>query len=26
MPEAAEAMGLPLRNAERLWTFARALA
>jgi RNA polymerase sigma factor (TIGR02999 family) len=24
MPEAAEAMGLPLRNAERLWTFARA--
>jgi RNA polymerase sigma factor (TIGR02999 family) len=24
MPEAAEAIGLPLRNAERLWTFARA--
>ena len=24
MPEAADAMGLPLRNAERLWTFARA--
>ncbi len=24
MPEAAEAMGLPLRGAERLWTFARA--
>jgi RNA polymerase sigma factor (TIGR02999 family) len=24
MPEAAEAMGLPLRSAERLWTFARA--
>ena len=24
MPEAAEAMGLPLRNTERLWTFARA--
>jgi RNA polymerase sigma factor (TIGR02999 family) len=24
MPEAAEALGLPLRNAERLWTFARA--
>jgi RNA polymerase sigma factor (TIGR02999 family) len=24
MPEAAKAMGLPLRNAERLWTFARA--
>ena len=24
MPEAAEAMGLPLRNAERLWSFARA--
>lgn len=23
-PEAAEAMGLPLRNAERLWSFARA--
>jgi RNA polymerase sigma factor (TIGR02999 family) len=24
MPEAAEAMGLPLRSAERLWNFARA--
>lgn len=24
MPEAAEAMGLSLRSAERLWTFARA--
>jgi RNA polymerase sigma factor (TIGR02999 family) len=24
MPEAAEAMDLPLRGAERLWTFARA--
>lgn len=24
MPEAAEAMGLPLRSAERLWAFARA--
>ncbi len=24
MPQAAEAMGLPLRSAERLWTFARA--
>jgi len=24
MPEAADAMGLPLRNTERLWTFARA--
>jgi RNA polymerase sigma factor (TIGR02999 family) len=24
MPESAEAMGLPLRSAERLWTFARA--
>jgi RNA polymerase sigma factor (TIGR02999 family) len=24
MAEAAEAMGLPLRSAERLWTFARA--
>jgi len=24
MPEAAEAMGVPLRAAERLWTFARA--
>lgn len=24
MPEAAEAMDLPLRSAERLWTFARA--
>jgi RNA polymerase sigma factor (TIGR02999 family) len=24
MPEAADAMDLPLRNAERLWTFARA--
>jgi RNA polymerase sigma factor (TIGR02999 family) len=24
MPEAAEAMGLPLRNTERLWSFARA--
>jgi RNA polymerase sigma factor (TIGR02999 family) len=24
MPEAAEAMNLPLRSAERLWTFARA--
>ena len=24
MPEAAAAMGLPLRSAERLWTFARA--
>jgi RNA polymerase sigma factor (TIGR02999 family) len=24
MPEAAEALGIPLRNAERLWTFARA--
>ena len=24
MPEAAEAMNLPLRNAERLWTFAKA--
>jgi RNA polymerase sigma factor (TIGR02999 family) len=24
MSEAAEALGLPLRNAERLWTFARA--
>jgi RNA polymerase sigma factor (TIGR02999 family) len=24
MPEAAEAMGLPLRSVERLWTFARA--
>jgi len=24
MPEAAEAMGMPLRSAERLWTFARA--
>ena len=24
MPESAEAMGLPLRSVERLWTFARA--
>ncbi|MCD6050880.1 MAG: polymerase sigma factor SigL [Verrucomicrobia bacterium] len=24
MPESAEALGLPLRNTERLWTFARA--
>jgi RNA polymerase sigma factor (TIGR02999 family) len=24
MPEAADAMGLPLRSAERLWAFARA--
>ena len=24
MPEAADAMGLPLRSAERLWTFSRA--
>jgi RNA polymerase sigma factor (TIGR02999 family) len=24
MPEAAEALGLPLRSAERIWTFARA--
>ena len=24
MPEAAEALGLPLRSAERLWTFAKA--
>ena len=24
MAEAADALGLPLRNAERLWTFARA--
>ena len=24
MPEAAEAMNLPLRSAERLWTFAKA--
>lgn len=24
MPEAAAAMGMPQRNAERLWTFARA--
>lgn len=24
MPEAATAMGIPLRSAERLWTFARA--
>jgi DNA-directed RNA polymerase specialized sigma24 family protein len=24
MPETAEAMGLPLRSAERLWTFSRA--
>ena len=24
MPETAEVLGLPLRNAERLWTFARA--
>ena len=24
MPEASEAMALPLRSAERLWTFARA--
>jgi RNA polymerase sigma factor (TIGR02999 family) len=24
MPEAAEAMGMPLRSVERLWTFARA--
>ena len=24
MPDAAEALGIPLRNAERLWTFARA--
>lgn len=24
MPEAAETMGMPLRSAERLWTFARA--
>jgi RNA polymerase sigma factor (TIGR02999 family) len=24
MPEAAEGLGLPLRSAERLWTFARA--
>jgi DNA-directed RNA polymerase specialized sigma24 family protein len=24
MPEAAEALELPLRSAERLWTFARA--
>jgi RNA polymerase sigma factor (TIGR02999 family) len=24
MPEASEAMGIPLRSAERLWTFARA--
>ena len=24
MPEAAEALGMPLRSAERLWTFARA--
>lgn len=23
MPEAAEALGIPLRNAERLWTFAK---
>lgn len=23
MPEAAEAMGMPLRNTERLWTFAK---
>ncbi len=24
MPEAAEVLGMPLRSAERLWTFARA--
>ncbi len=24
MPEASDAMGIPLRSAERLWTFARA--
>jgi RNA polymerase sigma factor (TIGR02999 family) len=24
MPEAADVLGLPLRNVERLWTFARA--
>jgi DNA-directed RNA polymerase specialized sigma24 family protein len=24
MPESAEAMGLPLRSAERMWAFARA--
>ena len=24
MPEAAEALGIPLRSAERLWSFARA--
>ena len=24
MPQAAEALGLPLRSAERIWTFARA--
>ena len=24
MPEAADTLGLPLRSAERLWTFARA--
>ncbi len=24
MPEAAEALGIPLRSAERLWTFAKA--
>jgi RNA polymerase sigma factor (TIGR02999 family) len=24
MPEAAEVLGMPLRTAERLWTFARA--
>ena len=24
MPEAAEALGVPLRSAERVWTFARA--
>jgi hypothetical protein len=24
MPEAADALGMSLRNTERLWTFARA--
>jgi hypothetical protein len=24
MPEAAQALDLPLRSAERIWTFARA--
>jgi len=24
MPEAAEVLGMPLRNAERIWTFARS--